>query len=346
MFEPSTANKAKRLLEMVRLLTTGQYTTKQLAQKLFAFDQDPNNTDQKDKDLENKQRAVQQYLKELKDDQYDIKKLLNDHYTIKQPGHDGLDPLEALALHASTRMLYHQTPHRIYRKALERLLKFIPSSIRETVKLSVQQVETSTREDKAFEFAARAWFAHQQLEFTYETPNESRTFLFDTYFIEVNRTSHAIYLIGFEHNFKHQIITIKANRIREPRILETSYKTPKSFDINQYLHGAVGILGQAEQELMTVTLRFAPEARHRLKEGGYSPTTKLEFCADGTTLATVKAGANKDGMPWEVLSWARQWSASVEILSPPHVRELWLEDAREVIRLYGGANPTTTATIN
>ncbi len=346
MFEPSTANKAKRLLEMVRLLQLGQYSTKQLAQKLFVFDQDPNNTDQKDKDLENKQRAVQQYIKELREDQYEIKKLLNDQYTIKQPGHDGLDSLEAFALHASTRMLYHQTPHRIYRKALERLLKFIPSSIRETVKLSVQQSAERSGEDKAFEFAARAWFEHRQLEFTYVTQKESRKFLFDPYFIEVNRTSHAIYLIGFEHHFKRQIITIKASRIHDPHILETTYEVPRKFDINQYLHGAVGILGQAEQELMTVTLRFTPEARHRLKEGGYSLTTNLEFYPDGTTIATVQAGTNNDGIPWEVLSWARQWSASVEILSPPHVRALWLEDAREVIRLYGGANPTTTATIN
>jgi predicted DNA-binding transcriptional regulator YafY len=326
MFEPSTANKAERLLEMVRLLTTGQYTTRQLAQKLFVIDDD----------LQNKQRAVQQYIKELKDKNHPIKPLPNDHFTIKRHGKDGLEPLEALALHASTRMLYHHAPNRTYRKALERLLDFIPKNIRETVKLSVQPIEERSGEDKAFEFAARAWFEHRQLEFTYVTQKESRKFLFDTFFIEVNRTSHAIYLIGFEHHFKRRIITIKANRIHDPRILDTTYEVPKKFDINQYLHGAVGILGQADQELMTVTLRFVPEARHRLKEGGYSLTTNLEFCADGSTIATVQAGTNNDGIPWEVLSWARQWGASVEILSPAHLREHWLEDAREVIRLYGG----------
>lgn len=326
MFEAETANKSDRVLEMLRLLQEGQYSSQQLAEKLFVLQGD----------LPNKQRAVQQYIKDLKNKDHQIRKLRNNRYTIRKPGHDGLEPLEALALHASTRMLYHQTPHRIYRKALERLLKFIPSSIRETVKLSVQQVDTRSSEDKAFEFAARAWFAHQQLEFDYNTPKENRKFLFDTYFIEVNRTSHAIYLIGYEHNFKRQIITIKANRISHPKILETQYETPCNFDINQYLHGAVGILGQADQELMTVTLRFAPEARHRLKEGGYSLTTSLEFCPDGTTIATVQAGTNKEGMPWEVLAWARQWSASVEILSPPQVRQQWLEDARKVLHLYEG----------
>jgi predicted DNA-binding transcriptional regulator YafY len=325
MFEPSTANKAERILEMVRLLEQGQYTTQQLAQKLFVINDD----------LDNKQRAIQQYIKELKFKNFGIEKLRNDHYTLKLRGDDGLQPLEALSLHISTRMLYHHAPNRTYKKALERLLKFIPSTIRDTVKMSVQDVEKRSSEDKAFEFAARAWFEHRQLEFNYKTANETRTFLFDTYFIEVNRTSHAIYLVGFEHNFKHQIITIKANRISNPRILDTEYQIPKTFDINQYLHGAVGILGQADQELMTVTLRFAPDARHRLKEGGYSLTTNLEFCADGSTIATVQAGTNKEGMPWEILSWARQWSASVEILSPPQVRERWLEDAREVIRLYG-----------
>lgn len=334
-FDPSTATPTDRLLEMVRLLQQERLNTRELVQHLFGIE--PN-----DSGFLNKQRDVQRYFKMLEEKyKFDIKddhslSIPNRKYIAGMKGKEGLPPIEALALHAATRMLYHHAPNKTYHKALTRLLEFIPGSIRDTVQDSVSELKKRSSEDKVFEFAARAWFDRQQLEFIYKTNSETRKFLFDTYFIEINRSSHALYLIGFEHNHKQKIITIKASRIFKPQILESNYTIPDEFDIKTYLHGAIGVIGQANAELLEVKLRFSPEARSRLEEGGYSSTTTLEFHDDGYTTATVQSGTDKHGMPNEVLIWARQWSSLVEIESPPHVRERWLADARELIKRFGG----------
>jgi hypothetical protein len=103
-FDPENANPTQRILELVRQLQQRRLTTRELVQLLFG------KQDQKSQTFKNKQRDIQRYLKqlvtkygfEIHSDQTNPHKKY-----IPSAGKDGLAPLEALALHAATRMLYH-----------------------------------------------------------------------------------------------------------------------------------------------------------------------------------------------------------------------------------------------
>ncbi|MCH1927331.1 WYL domain-containing protein, partial [Shewanella sp. C31] len=84
-----------------------------------------------------------------------------------------------------------------------------------------------------------------------------------------------------------------------------------------------------------VRLRFAPEAAWRVLEGDYPGLRIEEERPDGSVLARLEAAPFKGGVPWEVLAWVQSFGPRVEVLSPPELRRLWLEEARQVLDLYG-----------
>ena len=49
----------------------------------------------------------------------------------------------------------------------------------------------------------------------------------------------------------------------------------------------------------------------------------------------LEAAPFKGGVPWEVLAWVQSFGPRVEVLSPPELRRLWLEEAERVLALYG-----------
>jgi len=84
-----------------------------------------------------------------------------------------------------------------------------------------------------------------------------------------------------------------------------------------------------------VRLRFAPEVAWRVLEGDYPGLHLEEELPDGSLLARLEAAPFKDGVPYEVLAWIQSFGPRVEVLSPPELRRLWLEEARRLLELYG-----------
>jgi predicted DNA-binding transcriptional regulator YafY len=84
-----------------------------------------------------------------------------------------------------------------------------------------------------------------------------------------------------------------------------------------------------------VRLRFAPEAAWRVLEGDYPGLHLEEALPDGSLLARLEAAPFKDGVPYEVLAWIQSFGPRVEVLSPPELRHLWLEEAKRLLELYG-----------
>ena len=75
-----------------------------------------------------------------------------------------LNAVEALAVHAAARLLYHHAPTRNthYQTALEKLASMLPEPARQISLDSLESVRQRPRDDRTLELVARSWFEGRQ----------------------------------------------------------------------------------------------------------------------------------------------------------------------------------------
>jgi predicted DNA-binding transcriptional regulator YafY len=252
-----------------------------------------------------------------------------------------LNEQEVLAVHIIARLFDHHAPTKseIYHRIVEGLTQQLPDHIKQVLEKRNKQQTTERpfQLSRTLQKITQAWVQQKQISFKYLKPNGSGEWRDNTvsiYFCEVSRTNLDLYIIGFEHKFHNAIRTFKLSRMEQAEPLAAPYEIPDDFDPAKYLSNAWGIMGDSDGQSIDITLRFTANVIHRLEEGGYPNMKTLEHHSDGSRTIQIQAGTNKDGIPLEVLVWARSWGANVEILKPQNLRELWLNDARELLRRY------------
>lgn len=325
--EPSTWRKVRRLLYLMDVLRSKERSTQELARLMGVS-----------------QRNVQRDLDDLRAMQIGLQNPSDFRYRL-----DGqlpsLRPVEALAVHAATRLLYHHaaSKNRDYLLALDKLTHSLPASLHDVVSRSTQHPSAPLVDDRVLEIVTSAWVERRWVRFDYLTPQgvrEPRELA--VYFIEISRANLAPYAIGLERLKRGEIRTFKLSRMRLITPLEGGYVIPDDFDPRLYLTDAWGVVG-GQTEVVTVTLRFAPEAAYRVLEGGYPNMTVEELGAqDGSVTVKVRAGIDKSGLPRELMPWILGWGPRVEVLDPPHVRAHWLAEARAVLKKFGGEDQHAT----
>jgi len=107
------------------------------------------------------------------------------------PAPTHLQAVEALAVHAATRLLYHHTDvySPLYLSALKKLAGVLPEPARAVAMQSADDIRQhrNNKSDRNLEFAARAWFEQKILRFDYSSANnshETRRYEIGIYFIE------------------------------------------------------------------------------------------------------------------------------------------------------------------
>lgn len=310
--------KSARLLEMAEALKLRPMRVGELARRFGVSE-----------------RTVERDLEALLDLGFPVERVARGLYRIADRP-PSLHPVEALALFAAGRLLYHQAPTRQYRMALDKLARMLPEPLRGLLLRSAQGLEERRGESRTLEMVARALMERRVLAFEYRSGGSKnwRPKELLVYFLEANRTNLGLYAIGYERTYHRAVLTFKLSRMRHARLLEETYEIPPDFDPNAYLRRAWGVVGVRDRGV-EVRLRFAPEAAWRVLEGDY-PGLHLEGeLPDGSVLARLEAAPFKDGVPWEVLAWVQSFGPRVEVLSPPELRRLWLEEAERVLTLYG-----------
>jgi CRISPR-associated helicase Cas3/CRISPR-associated endonuclease Cas3-HD len=255
-----------------------------------------------------------------------------------------LSTVEALVTHAAMRMLAHHSPgyNHAFQEALRKLAKPLPAPLKQIAQSSTEALKQRPPSFNGLnlETITEAWLKRRVVAFEYKIPGSARLTKveLEVYFIEVSRANMAVYVIGRDLlygraiHYRDNLKTYKLDRIDRVRILEEEYSIPEDFDPGQYLSAAWGIV--TSEKPIRVRLRFAPEAAHRIREGGYPNLQVVGQLEGGYTLVEINVGTDDEGFPLELLPWIQSWGPRVEVLEPQSLRERWLEEARAVVDLY------------
>lgn len=288
-------------------------------------------------------RTVQRDLETLRSLGVDVAQLKRGHYQIAAKP-TTLNAVEALAVHAATRLLYHHAPvrSRYYQSAMEKLAQMLPEPARSVAFRSAEDVLAKPGSDRTLELAARAWFEGRILAFDYVSLTGSgkpRPKALEVYFIEINRSNLASYAIGYERSFHRRVLTWKLSCMQRVRLLTERYTIPADFDPKDYLSTAWGVIGSSGGPTVTAQLRFSAEAASRIDEGGYPNLEVTQRHADGSIDVAVQVGSDDSGFPLELLSWVQSWGSRVAVLAPDNLRQRWLTEAQQVVTMTGDLHP-------
>lgn len=321
---PQTRVKAWRLFELQRLLREKPRTAQELADHFGVT-----------------KRSVQRDLQALT---LDGQGLEHHHHKYQLPNVQApLNAVEALAVHAAARLLYHHSPayNKHYREGLVKLASMLPEPACSVAMRSTEDLAQRPEESQPLELVARAWFERRVIRFDYKKPGQlelERGSELQVYFVEVSRSNLATYVIGFERARRQAVRTFKLSRMKNMVTLKDTFDEAllSDFDPREFLSDAWGVVGSGTVGRVTVQLKFAPEAAYRIMEGGYPGMGEEELHADGSLTATVRAGVDSSGLPREVIPWILSWGPRVEVLGPANVRAHWLGELRAALARYGG----------
>jgi predicted DNA-binding transcriptional regulator YafY len=322
----TTLGKVKRLLEIIDLLRLRERTPHELV-----------------KALGRSRSTIHRDLRDLESLEIGLKHAEDGGKYAIPPSPSSLNDVEALATHAAVRLMYHHAPsvNRHFERVLEKLAAQLPEHIREIARQSTKNLRERRParhgDDRTLEIVARAWATQRVLRFTFVKPGgsgQARINELEVYFIEVSRANLATYVIGRERAYHDAVRTFKLSRIGNPQLLVDGYEIPDDFDPTEYLSDAWGVTGKSDGVSVTVRLRFAPEARYRIEEGGFPNVRSQRDLPVGSLEVEITAGTDSTGFPRELLPWIQSWGPRVEVIEPQHLRERWLEEARAVIKRY------------
>lgn len=260
------------------------------------------------------------------------------------PTSTSLNPVEALAVHAATRLLVHHTRvnERHYRSALTKLSRELPQPARRYLEASVADIETLSSEgSRTLEMVARAWFEGRLLAFDYTAPIGSgapHRNVLEVYFFEISPMNLAPYVMGYERSYFRAQRTFRLDRMDHARLLDERYTVPDDFDPRAALASAWGIVAGAPLEVrVRVGARAVPHVlsrRHRnLRVEGTNE--------QGDVTVTITCGQDKHGLPVDVLPWLMQWGPAIEVLAPETVRKHVARQLRAAAAAYGDPDDDT-----
>ncbi len=211
---------------------------------------------------------------------------------------------------------------------LEKFLRFrsagSPPNLQDVEnKVSVKNIEYYKVKEAVFRHIVGALFQNQPIDITYRTPYTGE---------ETRRTILPLHLLCYMGNWyliafcslKGEVRDFALSRIHtiqtSPRLIEPPTDLPR---IKEYLRNSFGLLGGATS--VEVSLRFGADVADWIDEQVWHEAQEIDRGPDGSLRLRFKVSDFR-----EVRREILKFGSSVEVLSPPELRE---EVAREIEKM-------------
>ena len=155
--------------------------------------------------------------------------------------------------------------------------------------------------------------------------------LIDPYYIQPSLAGHSCYIIAHCHK-AGAVRVFKAERIHSVMIQpDAAYRIPASFDANEYLSAAWGIV--TDEDVQSVVLRVDPSLARLAEETTWHPSQSVERQPDGSVRLAFQVSLTP-----ELSNWIMGWGARMEVLAPAGLRREMAGAAVAMAGLYGREN--------
>lgn len=175
----------------------------------------------------------------------------------------------------------------------------------------------------------RIWYLEPDTEFIWSTK-------FSPYRLAFDRATWC--LIG-RSSLHRDVRTLRVPRIRRVVLTDDPYKIPPRFNLSRHREQSQNARGFEPSQ--RVWLRFSSRIAPEIHEVVWHPSQSIETRDDGT----LDLHLTLNGVE-PFLCWILAYGDQVEVLAPPHLREMVREIARRVAQLHGPPSLTITQPVD
>lgn len=246
---------------------------------------------------------------------------------------------QMVALYLAGRRLQQQTrtSQTYVADTLEKLALALHQPLAQGLVKAAQHIfsqEQDEQQQQVFSTLVRCWLDRIPVRITHrKLHGEARVYRVHPYQIEPAVWGDGNYLIGFSE-YHGKLATFKLSRIEKVVASTGSFEIPPDFNVHELLNYAWGIW-HADEEPVTVKLRFSKWAVPRLKESIWHPQARIfPPDADGSCLWEVRVAEWREMEPW-----VKGWGSQVEVIEPPEMRERFVAEVGRLARIYATEAP-------
>ncbi len=171
---------------------------------------------------------------------------------------------------------------------------------------------------------------HRQVRIVYETASrgyERSERIVEPY--HIGRHYGRLWLLTAYDHFRGKILQFKVSRIRKAELLETTYRIPDGFDIDDYRGNTFGLMRGEPADQVHVELLFSRQAARWLEEEDWDVPLQLEPQFDGGVLARMHTVITP-----ELLRWISWYGPDCRVLVPDILCQQARKNAMEIARQY------------
>lgn len=134
------------------------------------------------------------------------------------------------------------------------------------------------------------------------------------------------YLIGRCH-LRKKLLTFAVSRIKEAKILSTTFHVPADFDFREFSAHRFGIF--SGEECYKVKILFTKEQAPYIMEREWHPSQSISKNGNGSLLFELSTNHLL-----EIKQWVLSWGAGAEVLEPDNLRQEVRKELTEVLKKY------------
>jgi len=222
----------------------------------------------------------------------------------------------------------------VLRSALDKVSERLPEKVRiapEDVKsiMSFRSGAIVPVSGKLFTDMQKACDNETQIEISYFAPSTGNV---STRIVEpqlVLHSSNTWYLVAY-CTMRKALRLFALHRIRDYVLTDTKFQPVAREKLDEWLDSAFQV--QHGEKLYEITIRFAPNGAHYIRERNWHPQQKLENLPDGSCILSFPASSLE-----EVYRWLAPYGPDALVLQPEELKQMVIQSCEKILDSYAAA---------